>query len=52
MDFKIQITDPADPQGSAASHSAWLDAFEFQDREFYERMGYDCFGDLSDYRSK
>lgn len=30
-------------------HSAWLDTFEFQAREFYERIGYRCFGELKDY---
>lgn len=30
-------------------HGAWLDTFEFQARGFYERLGYDCFGELSDY---
>jgi len=30
-------------------HSAWLDTFEFQARGFYERLGYSCFGELSDY---
>jgi GNAT superfamily N-acetyltransferase len=30
-------------------HSAWLDTFEFQARGFYERLGYTCFGELSDY---
>ena len=30
-------------------HSAWLDTFEFQARGFYERIGYECFGELSDY---
>ncbi len=29
-------------------HSAWLDTFEFQAREFYERLGYTCFGELKD----
>ena len=30
-------------------HSAWLDTFEFQARQFYERIGYECFGELPDY---
>lgn len=30
-------------------HSAWLDTFAFQAREFYERLGYTCFGELPDY---
>jgi GNAT superfamily N-acetyltransferase len=30
-------------------HSAWLDTFEFQARGFYERLGYSCFAELSDY---
>ena len=29
--------------------SAWLDTFEFQARGFYERLGYACFGELTDY---
>lgn len=29
--------------------NAWLDTFEFQARGFYERLGYSCFGQLSDY---
>ena len=30
-------------------HGAWLDTFEFQARGFYERLGYQCFGQLPDY---
>lgn len=30
-------------------HGAWLDTFEFQARGFYERMGYECFGELPSY---
>jgi GNAT superfamily N-acetyltransferase len=30
-------------------HGAWLDTFEFQARQFYERLGYQCFGELSEY---
>jgi GNAT superfamily N-acetyltransferase len=30
-------------------HSVWLDTLEFQARGFYERLGYTCFGELSDY---
>lgn len=30
-------------------HSAWLDTFAFQARGFYERLGYRCFGELTDY---
>ena len=30
-------------------HGAWLDTFEFQARGFYERIGYECFGQLPDY---
>lgn len=34
---------------SRGCHSAWLDTFEFQARGFHERLGYRCFGELSDY---
>ena len=27
----------------------WLDTFEFQARGFYEKLGYECFGQLPDY---
>ena len=30
-------------------HAAWLDTFQFQSRGFYERLGYTCFGELTDY---
>ena len=30
-------------------HSAWLDTFEFQARAFYEKIGYECFGELNNY---
>jgi GNAT superfamily N-acetyltransferase len=30
-------------------HASWLDTFQFQARGFYERLGYTCFGELSDY---
>ncbi len=30
-------------------HGAWLDTFEFQARKFYERLGYQCFGELPNY---
>jgi GNAT superfamily N-acetyltransferase len=30
-------------------HSVWLDTFEFQARGFYERLGYTCFGELTNY---
>ncbi len=30
-------------------HGAWLDTFEFQARGFYERLGYECFGELDNY---
>ncbi|MDP9139519.1 MAG: GNAT family N-acetyltransferase [Pseudomonadota bacterium] len=30
-------------------HGAWLDTFEFQARGFYERLGYECFGEIPDY---
>jgi GNAT superfamily N-acetyltransferase len=30
-------------------HGAWLDTFEFQARGFYERLGYECFGELPNY---
>ena len=28
---------------------AWLDTFEFQARGFYERIGYEVFGEIPDY---
>ena len=34
---------------SRGCHGAWLDTFEFQAREFYERVGYTCFAQLPDY---
>jgi GNAT superfamily N-acetyltransferase len=34
---------------SRGCHSAWLDTFEFQAREFYERIGYECFSELPNY---
>ena len=34
---------------SRGCHGAWLDTFEFQARGFYERMGYECFGELPRY---
>lgn len=30
-------------------HSAWLDTFEFQARGFYEKLGYECFGQIDGY---
>jgi GNAT superfamily N-acetyltransferase len=30
-------------------HTAWLDTFEFQAREFYEHLGYTLFAQLDDY---
>jgi GNAT superfamily N-acetyltransferase len=30
-------------------HGAWLDTFEFQARGFYERIGYEYFGELPNY---
>lgn len=30
-------------------HGAWLDTFEFQAKGFYERLGYECFGELPNY---
>src|SRR5262245_39969273 len=34
---------------SRGCRNAWLDTFEFQARPFYERLGYACFGELTDY---
>ena len=28
---------------------AWLNTFEFQARGFYEKLGYECFGELPNY---
>ena len=39
-------------EGEAANRGCrgvWLDTFEFQARGFYERLGFECFGELSDY---
>lgn len=30
-------------------HGVWLDTFEFQARKFYERLGYQVYGELSDF---
>jgi len=30
-------------------YGAWLDTLEFQARGFYERIGYECFGQLPSY---
>ena len=29
--------------------NAWLNTFEFQARGFYEKLGYECFGELPNY---
>jgi GNAT superfamily N-acetyltransferase len=34
---------------SRGCRGAWLDTFEFQARGFYERIGYECFGELPGY---
>jgi GNAT superfamily N-acetyltransferase len=34
---------------SRGCRGAWLDTFEFQARGFYERIGYECFGELPNY---
>ncbi len=34
---------------SRGCHGVWLDTFEFQARSFYERLGYECFGQLGNY---
>ena len=39
-------------EGEAANRGCrgvWLDTFEFQARGFYERLGFECFGELPDY---
>lgn len=30
-------------------HSAWVDTHDFQAREFYEKQGYEWFGELANY---
>jgi GNAT superfamily N-acetyltransferase len=45
-----ELMTRAETEASARGcHSAWLDTFEFQARGFYERLGYECFGELKDY---
>jgi GNAT superfamily N-acetyltransferase len=45
-----QIMQLAEREATARGcHYAWLDTFEFQARAFYERIGYVCFGELSNY---
>jgi GNAT superfamily N-acetyltransferase len=45
-----ELMTRAETEASARGcHSAWLDTFEFQARGFYERLGYECFGELTDY---
>ena len=40
----------AEAEASSRGCSAvWLDTFEFQARSFYERLGYNCFGQLENY---
>jgi GNAT superfamily N-acetyltransferase len=40
----------AEEEASAANcHGAFLDTFSFQARPFYERHGYECFGELHDH---
>jgi ribosomal protein S18 acetylase RimI-like enzyme len=34
---------------AAGCHHAWLDTFSFQARPFYEKLGYQVFGELPDY---
>lgn len=34
---------------SRSCHSAWVDTHEFQARAFYEKQGYELFGELPDY---
>ena len=45
-DLMTRAEDEARRRGC---HSAWLDTFEFQARGFYERLGYACFAELSNY---
>ncbi len=45
-----RVMEMAEREGiSRGCHSAWLDTFEWQARPFYERIGYECFGELPDY---
>ena len=34
---------------SRGCSNAWLNTFEFQARGFYEKLGYECFGELQNY---
>jgi GNAT superfamily N-acetyltransferase len=45
-----EIMRLAEHEASARGcRGAWLDTFEFQARGFYERLGYECFGELCNY---
>ena len=45
-----QIMQLAEQEAIARGcQNAWLDTFEFQAREFYERIGYECFAELPNF---
>lgn len=45
-----RLMDMAEAEARARGcQGAWLDTFEFQARRFYERAGYECFGELPNY---
>lgn len=50
LGFGTQIMQTAEQEAIARGcHGSRLDTFEFQAREFYEKLGYNCFGTLTDY---
>ena len=48
--YGSRLLRSAEEEGMAAScRGAFLDTFSFQARSFYERHGYQCFGELHDH---